>query len=151
MTAAASPELAARRIEHDATSSTSAATRLTLFHDPAHLSVEHAGGAIVVDGDVDMATAQELAAALAPWLLPGAEVRVNVAGVSFLGSSGMRVLHQAAAGLGATGRLVLVAPSPAVRRALDVFGASFDARHGASSADGEPQRTNICQRAGAAA
>ena len=64
----------------------------------SRLSVSVEGSDVVVSGDVDAHTCPDLAAALEP--LPGSgDVRVDLAGVGFMDSSGLRVLiaaHQSA-------------------------------------------------------
>jgi len=90
----------------------------------SRLSVSVDGTAVVVDGEVDAHTCPDLVAALNP--LPGSgDVRVDVSGVGFMDSSGLRALigaHQAAEE--ADRRLVVGKPSPAVRRLIEISGLS---------------------------
>lgn len=90
----------------------------------SRLSVSVDGTAVVVDGEVDAHTCPDLAAALDP--LPGSgDVRVDVSGVGFMDSSGLRALigaHQAAEA--ADRRLVVARPSPAVLRLIEISGLS---------------------------
>ena len=76
-----------------------------------------------VGGDVDLATADRFHAEVVPWIQPGREVALDCAGVRFLDSTGLRVLldlnHRAQE---SGGELVLVAPSEAVSRVLDLAG-----------------------------
>ncbi len=77
-------------------------------------------GALVLHGEVDSYTAPELAERLAAD--PPVEV-VDVAGVTFIDSSGLRAIveaHRARAEVGS--RLVLRAPSAAVQRLLEISG-----------------------------
>src|SRR4051812_19022257 len=77
-------------------------------------------GALVLAGEIDSYTAPDLAERLAAD--PPTEV-VDVAGVTFIDSSGLRVLveaHQTRAARGS--RLVLRAPSVAVQRLLEISG-----------------------------
>jgi anti-anti-sigma factor len=76
-----------------------------------------------VQGEIDAHTASEFAESLTAASADGGDVTVDLAGVPFMDSSGLRVLieaHQRIAGAGR--RLVLAAPSDAVIRLLDVAG-----------------------------
>jgi anti-sigma B factor antagonist len=77
-------------------------------------------GVLVLAGEIDSYTAPELSEHLGAD--PPIEV-VDVAGVTFIDSSGLRVLveaHQARAAAGS--RLLLRAPSAAVQRLLEISG-----------------------------
>lgn len=77
-------------------------------------------GALVLVGEIDSYTAPQLGDRLADD--PSVDV-LDLAGVSFIDSSGLRVLvegHQARVDRGA--RLVLRAPSAAVQRLLEISG-----------------------------
>jgi anti-sigma B factor antagonist len=77
-------------------------------------------GALVLAGEIDSYTAPDLAERLGAD--PPVEV-VDVAGVTFIDSSGLRVLveaHQTRAASGS--RLVLRSPSAAVQRLLEISG-----------------------------
>ena len=79
-------------------------------------------GALILTGEIDSYTAPDLAARLSAD--PPAEV-IDVAGVSFIDSSGLRILvevHQQR--LAAGSRLVLRSPSAAVQRLLEISGLS---------------------------
>jgi len=82
------------------------------------------GSTVTVAGDIDAHSCPELEAALEP--LPGAgDVHVDLAGVGFMDSSGLRVLigaHQHAAA--ADRRLVIGRPSGSVLRLIEVSGLS---------------------------
>lgn len=87
-------------------------TRLDIARD--------ADGALILAGEIDSYTAPDLAERLAAD--PPVEV-LDVAGVTFIDSSGLRVLvevHQARAARGS--RLVLRAPSAPVQRLLEISG-----------------------------
>src|SRR5690349_7528489 len=77
-------------------------------------------GVLVLAGEIDSYTAPELSEHLGA--KPPVEV-IDVAGVTFIDSSGLRVLveaHQSRAAVGS--RLVLRAPSAAVQRLLEISG-----------------------------
>ena len=77
-------------------------------------------GALLLDGEIDTYTAPGLAARLAAD--PDVDV-VDLAGVSFIDSSGLRVLvqiHQTRAAAGDT--LTLRSPSASVQRLLEISG-----------------------------
>jgi len=77
-------------------------------------------GALVLQGEIDSYTAPELAERLAT--VPPVEV-VDVAGVTFIDSSGLRTLVEAHQARTADGtRLLLRAPSAAVQRLLEISG-----------------------------
>ncbi len=79
-------------------------------------------GALVLTGEIDSYTAPELSERLAAE--PPVEV-VDVAGVTFIDSSGLRVIVEAHQTRVANGsRLVLRAPSAAVQRLLEISGLS---------------------------
>ena len=74
-----------------------------------------------VAGEIDAHTAPALADAVAD--LPAGDVTIDVAGVTFLDSSGLRVLVELAARVRqAGGELVLVSPTAAVRRVVEISG-----------------------------
>ena len=80
---------------------------------------------VAVTGELDMATAERLWERIEPLFAPGAVVVLDGTDMSFLDSSGLRVLLQAgrrATEQGAAFRLV--APQEAVRRVLDLTGTS---------------------------
>ena len=82
----------------------------------------HRDGAVAglqLDGELDIASAPELSAAIARAFDAGARaVVLNMAGVGFLDSTGVRMLLEAGSLAGR--ELVLMAPSPAVIRVLDL-------------------------------
>jgi anti-anti-sigma factor len=87
---------------------------------------EHDRGRYVVTatGELDLAVADGLDARLEPLITPGAVVVLDGSGLTFMDSSGLRVLIRAsnrATTEGATFRVV--APQPAVRRVLELAGA----------------------------
>lgn len=76
---------------------------------------------IEVSGELDLSSGDELEALAAPMLTPGAEVMILLREVDFADSSGLGALlalQQRADETGA--RLLLVDPSPAVRRVLEI-------------------------------
>jgi anti-sigma B factor antagonist len=82
-------------------------------------------GGLVLVGEIDAHTAPELAARLDP--LPGnsTDLVVDVAGIEFIDSSGLRVLIEAHQRANAAGRrLVIRRPSVSVRRLFEISGLS---------------------------
>lgn len=75
----------------------------------------------VLSGEVDAHTAPALAAALAT--LPDGVVTVDVADVSFMDSSGLRVLLEATTrARGSGGEVVLARPTSAIIRLVEISG-----------------------------
>ena len=84
---------------------------------------------LAVDGELDLASAPALQDAISRLLAPGdgpdggAEIVVDLAGLTFLDSSGLGALLQArAAVLAAGGRLTLTAVAPGPRRVITIAG-----------------------------
>jgi anti-sigma B factor antagonist len=86
------------------------------------LHVEIIDGGISVAGEIDAHTCPDLAAALEP-LRGSGDVRIDMAGVQFIDSSGLRVLigaHQRAAA--AKRKLLIDRPSKSVLRIIEISG-----------------------------
>jgi anti-sigma B factor antagonist len=101
-------------------------------------------GRIKVRGEIDLASSRDLRRCLEAELAgPSGGVEVDLSGVDFIDSNGLHTLiraHQYASARGS--RLVVVAPSAAVRRVLELTGchniltiASSPETHQASAAD----------------
>jgi anti-sigma B factor antagonist len=74
-----------------------------------------------VSGEIDAHTAPTLAAAMAD--LPSGLLTVDVAGVSFMDSSGLRVLIEAATrARDGGGDLVITNPTPGIARLVEISG-----------------------------
>jgi anti-anti-sigma factor len=74
-----------------------------------------------LSGEIDAHTAPRLAAAMTE--LPAAVVTVDMAGVSFMDSSGLRVLMDATTRARESGGdLVVASPSPTVARLVEISG-----------------------------
>ena len=78
---------------------------------------------VTVRGELDLATADRLWAELEPLLTPQTVIVLDGTEITFLDSSGLRVLLQAGNRAGAGGAAFrLVAPQPAVQRVLELAG-----------------------------
>ena len=76
---------------------------------------------VTVTGECDMSESPRLAETLRDVATHASEVHVVLSGLMFLDSSTLQVLHRASAELAAKrARLVLVAPTPAIRRVLQI-------------------------------
>ena len=75
--------------------------------------------ALRLEGDIDLAAADQLTEALGEATGSGITV-VDVSDVTFLDSTGLHVLLSAANALNGQGPLILRRPSPAVTRILDL-------------------------------
>jgi anti-sigma B factor antagonist len=73
-------------------------------------------------GEVDLATVNDLTAALEPHVREGGDITLDMTGVRFLGSSGVQVLIRALETLNGRGRLILTHPGSSVRRLFEVMG-----------------------------
>jgi anti-sigma B factor antagonist len=91
---------------------------------PARLTIENGSSPIMVSGEIDAHTAPQLAEHFA--MLPdGDDIDLDMAGVDFMDSSGLRVLievHQRAEAVGR--RLVVCRPSTSVARLIEISGLS---------------------------
>lgn len=108
--------LALRRVRNDVV-----VVRVPGMSGPAPLSITPTPTGVAICGELDAHTAPAVATALAA--ADHEPLVVNLAGVDFVDSSGLRVLlevHQVREAAG--GSLVLAEPSPAVRRVFDVAG-----------------------------
>ena len=83
------------------------------------LTIETSDQGLRAVGEIDAHTAPGLAAAIDA---AGDTVRLNLAAVGFVDSSGLRVLIDAHRRREGGGSLTLVAPSEAVRRLLEISG-----------------------------
>lgn len=87
----------------------------------AQLDISTDADGWTLSGEVDAHTAPTLAAAMAS--LPNGVVRVDVADVSFMDSSGLRVLLEASIRARDAGGDVIVArPTPAIVRLVEISG-----------------------------
>lgn len=78
---------------------------------------------VTVRGELDLATADRLWIELEPLLVQRAVVVLDGTGITFLDSSGLRVLLQAGKRAATDGAVFrLVAPQPAVQRVLQLAG-----------------------------
>ena len=73
-------------------------------------------------GELDLASAPILARAIAPATTPGATIELDLTALTFIDSSGIKVLCHALRDLGANGRLIVRHPRPPVRRTLQLTG-----------------------------
>ncbi|MDP9295415.1 MAG: STAS domain-containing protein, partial [Actinomycetota bacterium] len=87
-------------------------------------SIEHgeAGITLEVSGDIDMATAERLAEALEVCLEWDGQITIDLSGVGFMDSSGLRVIIQASQSLNGDDPLSLRSPQPPVARLFEIAG-----------------------------
>ena len=74
-----------------------------------------------LEGELDMATAPQLLAAVDPLVTDDGDLRLELEGLSFVDSTGLRAFVTLASRL-TRGRLVLVSPTNAVLRVLELTG-----------------------------
>jgi anti-anti-sigma factor len=94
---------------------------------PFTLTVSHDEGRLVLaaGGELDLATAPELEAAVLPPTREGRDVLLDLRGLAFMDSSGVRVViaaHHAAAEHGGRFRLLRTEQGSAVQRVLEISG-----------------------------
>lgn len=87
----------------------------------APIVITRTDGGFAVSGEIDAHTAPEVAAAIAESL--DVRLLIDLSGVEFVDSSGLRVLIEAHQSRQHAGRSLLLAnPSPVVRRLFDIAG-----------------------------
>jgi anti-anti-sigma factor len=87
----------------------------------ARLEISASSTGWEVSGEIDAHTAPTLAAAMAE--LPGGVATIDLAGVSFMDSSGLRVLIEAATrARDGGGDLVIANPTPGIIRLVEISG-----------------------------
>jgi len=93
---------------------------------------------VVLRGEIDLAAAERLGAALAEAMAAGSRIIVDLSGTSFMDSTGVNALIDAHHRLGQLPEaIVLRDPSPAVRRVLAVAGIEhLFTLHATRSSDG---------------
>ena len=75
-----------------------------------------------LSGELDAAGASALASAFDPLITPGGVVELDLADLSFMDSTGIKALCEAARRLGQGGRIRLVHLQPSVRRVIEISG-----------------------------
>ena len=80
------------------------------------------GKGLRLAGELDLASAPRLTEALLDVAWPAAEVHLDLADLSFLDSSGLRVILELARSRGIDGSVVLLHPSKAVMRTFEIIG-----------------------------
>ena len=73
-----------------------------------------------LDGELDLATAQDLVSAIRGRTDHDGPLTLDFSGVSFMDSSGLRALLEAATGRSEGEGLIVMDPTPQVRRVLDI-------------------------------
>jgi anti-sigma B factor antagonist len=94
-----------------------------------------------VAGECDLSEAARLADAIGDAAARAREVQLELSRLEFIDSTGLKELYRAKIELeAARGRLVLVAPTPGLRRILEIarLGNHFEIRDGAADGVGRP-------------
>ena len=81
-----------------------------------------ANAVIAVSGDLDMATADAFASALEPGLAQGGPVPIDLSGVTFMDSTGVYALVDAAAALGDRGCVIVHGAHGGVAKIIELTG-----------------------------
>lgn len=89
---------------------------------PSRLSISAAGDRITVSGEIDAFTAPSLVEALTPFPADG-DVRLDLSGVEFMDSSGLRMMVDAHQRANAENRSLIISnPSKVVLRLMEMSG-----------------------------
>ncbi|HSM66544.1 MAG TPA: STAS domain-containing protein [Ilumatobacteraceae bacterium] len=92
-----------------------------MVNDGSRLSIESTDDELVVAGEIDAHSCNSLDAAIAE--TGGSHIRLELSGVTFIDSSGLRVLVDHHHRLAESGdRLAIVRPSRPVQRLLEIAG-----------------------------
>jgi anti-anti-sigma factor len=73
----------------------------------ASVSVSTGNPVVFLSGEIDMATAQGLRSSVEPWVRAGGPVILDFSAVSFMDSTGVRALIEAANALGERGCIII--------------------------------------------
>jgi anti-anti-sigma factor len=105
-----------------------------------------------LSGELDVSTVDALMAVVEPVLADPGDVQLDLAGLAFMDSTGIKALLALSRQLGDRGRLILLAPGNAVRRILeltrlDARAECFDIRDTAETVGESDERARQSQRA----
>jgi anti-sigma B factor antagonist len=94
----------------------------TMSDAPSRLSISVAGDRITVSGEIDAFTAPSLVEALTPFPAEG-DVRLDLSGVEFMDSSGLRLMIDTHQRANAESRSLIISnPSKVVHRLMEMSG-----------------------------
>ena len=79
-------------------------------------------GHLHLSGELDLASAPTLLAALEASIAHGGTIRLDLTELTFMDSTGINAVLRAIHQLGERGRLVMLHPTPAVRRVIEICG-----------------------------
>ena len=88
--------------------------------DTLEITATEEAGRFRLKGELDLATEPRLTGVLEDAVRQGVPIVLEVSELSFMDSTGLRTILRAAGAMSAIGALVLVRPSPAVRRVLEI-------------------------------
>jgi anti-sigma B factor antagonist len=78
--------------------------------------------ALRLGGEVDISNAGELEGALAPLVEFGGDIVIDCTALTFMDSTGFRVILDAAEQLEDASRLILLSPGPLIRKTIELLG-----------------------------
>ena len=84
------------------------------------LQIDPTEGGYRLEGELDLATSEHLLTAIRGWSGGGEPLTLDFSGVTFMDSSGLRALLEAARNRMDGDLLVILDPTPQVRRVLDI-------------------------------
>ncbi|HZA61119.1 MAG TPA: STAS domain-containing protein [Actinomycetota bacterium] len=85
------------------------------------LTIKKGNGVVRLTGELDIAGEGDFTKALQPEIERGGDVTLDLGGLTFIDSSGVRAIIVAADRINGNGRIVLRSPGNAVQRVLDLM------------------------------
>lgn len=95
---------------------------VTVGNPLQHVDLDVGNPVISFSGDIDLATAPGLAAAIEPWLEAGGPVTIDVSAIAFLDAAGAHLLAQAARTVGDRGCIIVHGASEIFREVVPQLG-----------------------------
>lgn len=85
-----------------------------------HVGVRTGNPVIAFSGEIDLAVAEEVSSSLQAWVDAGGPVTVDLSEVTFMDSTGIHALLQAARGLGDRGCIIIHGAHDAIQRVFEL-------------------------------
>lgn len=85
-----------------------------------HVDVRTGNPVIAFSGEIDLAVAEAVSSALQPWVDAGGPVTVDLSEVTFMDSTGIHALLQAARGLGDRGCIIIHGAHDGIQKVFEL-------------------------------